>query len=76
MTTRLQDTGKTIWQIQIKKKIHQRSTALERSVKNTGGLQLVSRYQPHPKKVSTIRKYHNHTLQTDPWHREEEPQNK
>ena len=22
-----------------------------------------------------IRKYHNHTLQTNPWHREEEPQN-
>ena len=22
-----------------------------------------------------IRKYHNHTPQTDPWHREEEPQN-
>ena len=22
-----------------------------------------------------IRKYHNHKLQTNPWHREEEPQN-
>ena len=22
-----------------------------------------------------IRKYQNHTLQTNPWHREEEPQN-
>ena len=28
------------------------------------------------KKVSMIRKYHNHKLQTNPWHREEEPQNK
>ena len=22
-----------------------------------------------------VRKYYNHTLQTNPWHREEEPQN-
>ena len=27
------------------------------------------------KKVSMIRKYHNHTLQTNPQHREEEPRN-
>ena len=27
------------------------------------------------KEVSMIRKYHNHTLQTNPQHREEEPQN-
>ena len=27
------------------------------------------------KQVSTIMKYHNHTLQTNPRHREEEPQN-
>ena len=27
------------------------------------------------KNVSMIRKYHNYTLQTNPWHREEEPQN-
>ena len=26
-------------------------------------------------KVSMIRKYHNHTMQTNPWHCEEEPQN-
>ena len=26
-------------------------------------------------KVSMIRNYHNHTLQTNPQHREEEPQN-
>ena len=41
-------------------------------------------YEPTPtknlgiqelKKVSMIKKYHNHTLQTNPWHREEEPQN-
>ena len=25
--------------------------------------------------VSMIRKYHNHKLQTNPWHREEEPHN-
>ena len=25
--------------------------------------------------VSMIRKYHNHKLQTSPWHREEEPLN-
>ena len=25
--------------------------------------------------MSVIRKYRNHTLQTNPWHREEEPQN-
>ena len=25
------------------------------------------------KQVSIIKKYHNHTLQTNPWHREEEP---
>ena len=25
--------------------------------------------------VSMIRKYHNHELQTNPWHREEEPHN-
>ena len=25
------------------------------------------------KKVSMIRKYHNHKLQTNPWHHEEEP---
>ena len=25
--------------------------------------------------VSTIRKYHNHKLQTNLWHREEEPHN-
>ena len=28
-----------------------------------------------PKIVSMIRKYHNHKLQTNPWHREEEPHN-
>ena len=28
-----------------------------------------------PKIVSMIRKYHNHKLQTTPWHREEEPLN-
>ena len=28
-----------------------------------------------PKIVSMIRKYHNHKLQTKPWHREEEPHN-
>ena len=27
------------------------------------------------KRVSMIRKYHNHKLQTAPWHREEEPLN-
>ena len=27
------------------------------------------------KKVSMIGKYHNHKLQTNPWHREEEPDN-
>ena len=26
-------------------------------------------------KVSMTRKFHNHTLQTNPWHREEETQN-
>ena len=26
------------------------------------------------KKMSMIRKYHNHKLQTNPWHREEELQ--
>ena len=25
--------------------------------------------------VSMVRKYHNHKLQTNPWHREEEPHN-
>ena len=25
--------------------------------------------------VSMIRKYHNHKLQTNPWHRQEEPYN-
>ena len=29
----------------------------------------------HAKIVSMIRKYHNHKLQTTPWHREEEPLN-
>ena len=28
-----------------------------------------------PLKVSMIRKYHNYTLQTNPWQLEEEPQN-
>ena len=27
------------------------------------------------KKSTMTRKYHYHTLQTNPWHREEEPQN-
>ena len=27
------------------------------------------------KKVSMIRNYHNNKLQTNPWYREEEPQN-
>ena len=41
-TWQTQDRTKTL-------KIHKRSTALERSVKNfTGGLKLVSRHQPHP----------------------------
>ena len=31
--------------------------------------------QSHRKIVSMIRKYHNHKLQTTPWHREEEPLN-
>ena len=29
----------------------------------------------HIKIVSMVRKYHNHKLQTNPWHREEEPHN-
>ena len=28
-----------------------------------------------PEIVSMIRKYHNHKLQTNPWHRDEEPHN-
>ena len=36
-------------------------------------------FYEHPKHmlkiVSMIRKYHNHKLQTTPWHREEEPLN-
>ena len=33
-----------------------------------------TKFEPHMnQKVSVIRKYHNHTLQTNPGHREEEP---
>ena len=32
-------------------------------------------YLSEKKQVSMIRKYHNHTLQTNPRHHEEEPQN-
>ena len=50
VTTRLKRTDKTAWQTRHMKKINQkRSTALEWSVKSfTGGLKLVSWYQPHP----------------------------
>ena len=33
------------------------------------------RLQVLSKKVSMIRKYHNHKPKTNPWHREEEPHN-
>ena len=38
-----------------------------KTVRGAGGVRF--------KTVSMIRKYYNHTLQTNPWHRGEEPQN-
>ena len=52
VTTSLQEKYTKVWerQTQITKKIHKRSTTLERSERKyiTGRLKHVSRYQPHP----------------------------
>ena len=37
------------------------------------GLHITDECLEQKQKMSMIRKYHNHKLQTTPWHREEEP---
>ena len=51
--------------------LHRRHCVVSLSKNINSSLELV---QPR-KIVSMIRKYHNHKLQTTPWHREEEPLN-